>query len=145
MESLTLFSLFCLVAGAIIALVIRKLIFEKNHVPVHELEIWKQKYQETNTAKAVNESLLANAKEDIKKSTIALETRNKEVERFIGPSWTDIANKYYNVSDSIRSRLSEKIRIGGSGSWGSVPMAPHPGLSKANADSIINYILLKHT
>lgn len=83
MEPLTLFSLFCFVAGAIIAWVIRKLIYEKNHVPVQELEAWKQKFQEAATAKAVSESLLAAVKEDLVKTQTALEGRNKEVERLI--------------------------------------------------------------
>jgi DNA recombination protein RmuC len=84
MEPFTLFSLFCLIAGAILAWVIRKLVFEKNHVSIQELEVWKQKYQEANTAKAVNESLLTSTREDLQKATAALETRGKEVERLIG-------------------------------------------------------------
>jgi DNA recombination protein RmuC len=84
MEPFTLFSLFCLVAGAILAWVIRKLVFEKNHVSIQELEVWKQKYQEANTAKAVNESLLTSTREDLQKATAALEARGKEVEKLIG-------------------------------------------------------------
>jgi len=71
-------------------------------------------------------------------------TCHKETERFIGPSWSDVAKRYHNASDSIKMKVSEKIRIGGFGPWGQTPMPPHPGLSKANADSIIKYILLKY-
>ena len=71
-------------------------------------------------------------------------TCHREIERSIGPAFTSIANKYKYASDTIKDKLSQKIRIGGPGSWGTVPMAPHPGLSKANADSIVKYILLKY-
>jgi len=71
-------------------------------------------------------------------------TCHREIEKNVGPSFNDIAKKYHNASDAVKAKLSEKIRTGGSGSWGSVPMAPHPGLSKANADSLVNYILLKY-
>lgn len=83
MEPLTLFSLFCLLAGAIIAWVIRKLIYENNHVPALELEVVKQKCQDASTAKAVSESLLAAAKEEVVKINTALEIRNKQVEKLI--------------------------------------------------------------
>lgn len=71
-------------------------------------------------------------------------TCHMKVERNVGPSFKAIAEKYNNASETTKNKLSEKIRIGGSGSWGSVPMAPHPGLSKANADSIVTYILLNY-
>ena len=80
MEPIALFSLFCLIAGAILACIIRKLVFEKNHVPISELESWKQRFHEATTAKAVNESLLASLKEDFGKTQTALNIRIKEAE-----------------------------------------------------------------
>lgn len=107
MEPFTLFSLFCLVTGAILAWVIRKLIFEKNHVPVQELEAWKQKYQETNTANAVNESLLAAVKEDLQKATAALDGRGKEVERLIG----ELADKTTECETLELDKIELKVEI----------------------------------
>ncbi len=44
--------------------------------------------------------------------------------KLVGPSFLEIAAKY--KSDSVaEARLAEKIRIGGSGVWGAVPMPPH--------------------
>jgi len=69
-------------------------------------------------------------------------TCHKIKEKFIGPSFYDIAGRYERVSESVVEKLSNKIRIGGGGSWGSVPMAPHPSKTKEEADAIAKYILL---
>ena len=69
-------------------------------------------------------------------------TCHKIRERNIGPSWHDIANKYERVSEPVIEKLSNKIRKGGSGSWGQIPMAPHSRHSKEETDAMIKYILL---
>jgi|SRR5215204_1679320 len=71
-------------------------------------------------------------------------TCHKTKEKFIGPSFFDIANKYKNASDSMIEKLSNKIIIGGPGSWGTVPMAPHPQKSQEEATAIVKFILTKY-
>ena len=39
------------------------------------------------------------------------------------------------------SKLVEKIRAGGKGVWGETNMPAHPGLSPAEAKSIIEYVM----
>src|SRR5438105_4906234 len=107
MEPLTLFSLFCLLAGAILSWVIRKLVFEKNHVPAQEVEAWKQKYQDCNTANAVNERLLVVTKEDLMKVTSAQEVRNKEVEKLIG----ELADKTTECGNLELDKIDLKVEI----------------------------------
>jgi len=58
----------------------------------------------------------------------------------VGPPFLDIANKYEKTNESIE-RLSAKIKNGGSGSWGKVPMIPHPDLSQNETQLIVKYIL----
>ena len=65
-------------------------------------------------------------------------TCHQENEKLIGPSYTDVAAKY---SDQDLDDLADKIVNGGSGVWGDVPMAAHPGLSKENAKKMVKYIL----
>lgn len=60
------------------------------------------------------------------------------VERTIGPSYKEIAEKY---SDKDIEMLASKIIEGGSGVWGSVPMQPHPQVSKEDAKKMVEYIL----
>lgn len=59
-------------------------------------------------------------------------------ERLIGPSYKEISEKYSEKDIEI---LASKIIEGGSGVWGSVPMQPHPQISKADAKKMVEYIL----
>ncbi|WEK36823.1 MAG: cytochrome c class I [Candidatus Pseudobacter hemicellulosilyticus] len=61
-------------------------------------------------------------------------------ERFVGPSYTEVANKY-PVSDSTINYLSKKIITGGQGVWGSVPMTAHPDLHIDSAKLMVKYIM----
>lgn len=63
---------------------------------------------------------------------------HQSTERLIGPSYQEIAGKY---SEKDIDYLAEKIVNGGSGVWGATPMAAHPGLSKENAQKMVQYIL----
>lgn len=60
------------------------------------------------------------------------------VERTIGPSYKEIAEKYSEKDIEI---LASKILEGGSGVWGSVPMQPHPQVSKEDAKKMVEFIL----
>jgi cytochrome c len=60
--------------------------------------------------------------------------------RSIGPSLKEIAAKYSSDQTAL-SKLADKIIKGGSGSWGSYPMPPHPDLSLDQAKDISDYIL----
>ena len=62
--------------------------------------------------------------------------------KLTGPPYREIANKYAAAPDTIVSHLAGKIISGGSGVWGNIPMIPHPDLSKADAETIVRYILL---
>jgi cytochrome c len=63
---------------------------------------------------------------------------HQEKESIIGPSYTQIAERYTTNDIPL---LTEKIIKGGKGNWGETPMTAHPGLSQAEAAEIINYIL----
>ncbi|UBM60174.1 ThuA domain-containing protein [Marinilongibacter aquaticus] len=61
-------------------------------------------------------------------------------EKSIGPSYTQIAEKYPNTNANA-SKLIDKIISGGSGVWGETSMAAHPDLPRADAESMVRYIL----
>ncbi|MGE7773847.1 c-type cytochrome [Chitinophaga sp. NPDC101104] len=67
-------------------------------------------------------------------------TCHKETEKVIGPAFKDIAAKYPNTPENIAT-LADKIISGGSGNWGEIPMAPHAGISKSDAEEMVKYIL----
>ena len=60
--------------------------------------------------------------------------------KLIGPSYLDIAKKY-PLNDKNVAYLSGKIIKGGSGVWGTIPMAAHASLKKDDAKSMAKYIL----
>ena len=56
-----------------------------------------------------------------KAGCMACHTKDKKI---VGPSFKDIAVKYKGQADAP-VKLAEKVRKGGSGSFGPVPMAPN--------------------
>lgn len=57
-----------------------------------------------------------------------------------GPSYMDVAKKYKGDTKAI-DVLSDKILSGGTGVWGTIAMAAHPQVSKADASTMVAYIL----
>ena len=60
--------------------------------------------------------------------------------KLIGPSYLDIAGKYENNPANV-DLLAGKIIDGGSGVWGTIPMAAHSGMSKEKTKKMVSYIL----
>ncbi|WP_290650108.1 c-type cytochrome [Aquisalimonas sp.] len=62
-------------------------------------------------------------------------------ERVVGPSHAEIAERY--TLDDL-PQLVEKVRQGGSGNWGAIPMVPHPRVSEEEIEVIVRWILTEH-
>jgi cytochrome c len=60
--------------------------------------------------------------------------------KLIGPSYLEIAKKY-PLNDKSINYLASKIIKGGSGVWGTIPMAAHATLKKEDAKLMAKYIL----
>jgi len=60
----------------------------------------------------------------------------------VGPAYKDVANKYRGDAEAVAT-LSAKVRSGGSGVWGNVPMPPHDAAKISDDDlkSAIEWIL----
>ena len=67
-------------------------------------------------------------------------TCHKVDEKLVGPAYREVAKKY-NLDDTTRNRLAQKIISGGAGVWGNIPMPPHPQITESDAKSMVNYIL----
>ena len=61
-------------------------------------------------------------------------------EKLIGPSFASIAQRNPDNEASVKS-LTQKVITGGSGSWGDVPMPPHPELKPESVGQIVRWIL----
>ncbi len=60
--------------------------------------------------------------------------------KVVGPSWKDVGAKYKGQK-GMRAKLIEKVKKGGSGNWGNVPMTPHPTASDKDIGTLVDYIL----
>jgi cytochrome c len=69
-------------------------------------------------------------------------TCHKVDEAYTGPTYRQVAEKYADKAPGIIPELAGKIINGGTGVWGQVPMIPHPGISQADAEAMVKYILL---
>ena len=60
--------------------------------------------------------------------------------KLVGPPFRDVAQKYAGDRGAA-ARLAEKMRAGGSGAWGAVPMPPNAGLSAEDSRRLAEWVL----
>lgn len=58
----------------------------------------------------------------------------------VGPSYKQVAAKYKGDA-SAAAKLAEKVKKGGTGVWGQIPMPPNPQVSDADMKAMIQWIL----
>lgn len=57
----------------------------------------------------------------------------------VGPSISMVVDKY--KGQDVTSKLVAKVKNGGAGVWGAIPMPPHPQLSDTEATSLVKWML----
>jgi cytochrome c len=60
--------------------------------------------------------------------------------KLVGPSYKDVAAKYKGDKDAV-TKLAKKIREGGVGVWGQVPMPANPQVNEQEAVSLAKWVL----
>ncbi|WP_395061124.1 c-type cytochrome [Paraburkholderia silvatlantica] len=60
--------------------------------------------------------------------------------KLVGPSFKDVAAKYKG-DGAAEARLEKKVRDGGAGVWGAIPMPSHPAMSAADIHSVVGWVL----
>ena len=60
--------------------------------------------------------------------------------KVVGPSYKDVAKKYAGQADAA-AKLEAKVKKGGSGAWGTVPMPPNPAVSDADIKKLVAWVL----
>jgi cytochrome c len=58
----------------------------------------------------------------------------------VGPAYQDIAKKYKGQA-GIEAKLEEKVKKGGQGVWGPVPMPPNAAVPDADIKKLVDWIL----
>ena len=60
--------------------------------------------------------------------------------KIIGPSYQEVAAKYKGDAGAA-AKLAKKVKEGGSGVWGPVPMPPNATVPDADIKALVAYIL----
>lgn len=60
--------------------------------------------------------------------------------KMVGPAYKDVAKKYAGKADALAA-LTKKVKTGGSGVWGAIPMPPHPQIAESDIQELVKYIL----
>ena len=60
--------------------------------------------------------------------------------RAIGPAISEVAAKYKGQADAM-SKLHKKVKVGGAGTWGAIPMPPHAHVPEGDIDVLVRWML----
>ena len=91
------------------------------------------------TAAALSTSLPASASEELAKkhNCLACHSVDKKV---VGPSYKDVAAKYRG-DKAAEAKLFEKIKKGGVGVWGQIPMPPNSTVPDEDIKALVKWVL----
>jgi len=60
--------------------------------------------------------------------------------KLVGPAYQDVAKKYAGQKDA-EAKLFEKVKKGGKGVWGEVPMPPNSAVKDEDIKTLVKWIL----
>jgi cytochrome c len=84
-------------------------------------------------------SAAANEELAKKSGCLACHAVDKKV---LGPSYKDIAAKYKGQKDA-EAKLIEKVKKGGSGVWGQIPMPPNAAVKDEDIKTLVKWVLAR--
>jgi cytochrome c len=58
----------------------------------------------------------------------------------VGPAHKDVARKYKGQADAP-AKLAAKVKKGGQGVWGQIPMPPNAAVPDADIDKLVKWVL----
>ncbi|MSQ54037.1 MAG: c-type cytochrome [Betaproteobacteria bacterium] len=82
----------------------------------------------------------ATASEDLAKKYACTTCHVVKGAKTVGPTYADVAKKYAGQK-GVEDTLAAKIKKGGSGVWGQVPMSPNPNVPDADVKALVTWIL----
>lgn len=62
--------------------------------------------------------------------------------KVLGPAYKDVAAKYRGQAGA-EDKLVAKVKAGGSGVWGPIPMPAHPQVKEEDIRTIVKWVLTK--
>lgn len=85
-------------------------------------------------------ALPAHASEDLAKKYLCTTCHVVKGAKTIGPTYADVAKKYGGQKDA-EAKLADKVKKGGQGVWGQVPMPPNAAVPDADVKALVKWIL----
>jgi len=85
-------------------------------------------------------ALPAQANEELAKKYLCTTCHVVKGTKTIGPAYADVAKKYAGQK-GIEVKLAEKVKKGGSGVWGQVPMPPNATVPDADIKALVAWVL----
>jgi cytochrome c len=58
----------------------------------------------------------------------------------VGPTYAEVAKKYAGQK-GVEAKLAEKVKKGGTGVWGQIPMPPNPTVPDADLLALVKWVL----
>jgi cytochrome c len=81
----------------------------------------------------------AKANEDLAKKSNCLACHLLD-KKSVGPAYKEVAKKYKGQADA-EAKLIAKVKAGGQGVWGPVPMPPNAAVPDADVKTLVQWIL----
>jgi cytochrome c len=81
----------------------------------------------------------ANANEELAKKSACLACHTVD-KKLVGPAYKEVAKKYAGQADA-EAKLIKKVKEGGSGVWGQIPMPPNAAVKDDDIKALVKWIL----
>jgi cytochrome c len=91
-------------------------------------------------ALALVAAMNAQASEELAKKHLCTTCHVVKGTKTIGPTYAEVAKKYAGQKDA-EAKLVEKVKKGGQGVWGQVPMPPNAAVPDADVKTLVKWVL----
>jgi cytochrome c len=108
--------------------------------PSTEIEMMKTLMMTAATAALLAASSLATADGMALAQSNACMSCHSVDKKVVGPAFKDVAKKYAG-DKAAKGKLTAKVKAGGKGVWGEIPMPPNPQVKPADLDTIVGWVL----
>lgn len=61
--------------------------------------------------------------------------------KLIGPGYNEVGAKYKDGDAAVAALLAKHIKEGSSGVWGPIPMPPNMGISDADIQTVVDWLI----
>lgn len=85
-------------------------------------------------------ALPAQASEELAKKHACVACHNVKGAKTVGPTYVEVAKKYAGQKDAA-AKLADKVKKGGTGVWGQIPMPPNAAVPDADIQALVKWVL----